>query len=233
MVKASLQDEIIDLLYKTRYGLSVSKLAQQLGASRTTIAKYLKILEDEDKAFVQDIGQYKLWHQKENYLKNKTRREALSTFYEPFYLSVLRNIPQFIQNPADLKELGKVMAKDLNFSEMTDNLLLHQQMPSSPLDLEGNPKTFLPLQLISQKIMSIIDSILTTFDTYQWAPPVIVEEQGLVILRMENSEYHSLPAHFQIFSGIIEEEMSKYISVSVKILQIDPQNNIVDIKFQF
>ena len=84
MVKASLQDEIVKLLYETRYGLSVSKLAQKLGASRTTISKYLKILEDADKAFVQDIGQYKLWHQKENYVKNKARREALSTFMSLF-----------------------------------------------------------------------------------------------------------------------------------------------------
>ncbi|UYP46926.1 hypothetical protein NEF87_003211 [Candidatus Lokiarchaeum ossiferum] len=233
MVKASLQDEIVHLLQETRYGLSVSKLAHQLGASRTTISKYLKILEDEDKAFVQDIGQYKLWHQKEKYLKNKTRREALSTFYEPFYLSMLRNIPQFIQNPSDLKELGKVMANDLNFSEMTDIMVNQQQTQSSPIKPNENPTKFFPLEFLSHKIMNIIDSILTTFDSYQWSTPVILEEQRLLILRMKNSEYLSLPAHFQIFSGIIEEEMSKYIPVKVSIHQIDPQNNIVDIKFQF
>ena len=233
MVKASLQDEIVNLLQETRYGLSVSKLAQKLGASRTTISKYLKILEDEDKAFVQDIGQYKLWHQKEKYLQNKSRREALSTFYEPFYLSMLRNIPQFIQDPEGLKELGKVMAKDLNFSEMTDVMITQQQIPTSAPILDGNTKSNLPLPFMSQKIMDIIDSILTTFDTYSWTAPIILEDQGLMILRMENSEYLSLPAHFQIFSGIIEEEMNKYIKVSVIIHQIDPVNNIVDIKFQF
>jgi biotin operon repressor len=233
MVKTSLQDDILKLLQDARYGLSISKMAQKLEASRTTITKYLKILEDEGKAFVQDIGQYKLWYQKEKYLQNKTRREALSTFYEPFYLSLLQNIPKFIKNPENLKELGKVMAKDLNFSDMTDIMVSQQFKQTSLLNLTKLPNVIPPLQFMAQKIMTIMNSILTTFDNYHWAAPVILEEQNILILRMENSEYLSLPAHFHIFSGIMEEEMSKYINVRVQIHQIHPQNNIVDIKFQF
>ncbi len=233
MVKTSLQDDIIQLLQQTKYGLSVSKLSQKLEASRTTVSKYLKILEEEGKAFVQDIGQYKLWHEKEKFLQNKARREALSTFYEPFYLSMLRNIPQFIQKPEDLKELGKVMAKDLNFSEMTDVMVTQQPEFAIPTKLEANSQKQPPLEFMAQIIMSITDSILTTFDTYQWATPVILEEQGILILRMKNSGYLSLPAHFQLFSGIIEEEMSKYVKVGVFINQINLATNIVDIKFQF
>ncbi|MHA1647562.1 MAG: HTH domain-containing protein [Promethearchaeota archaeon] len=233
MVKISLQDDILNLLKDAKFGLSVSKLAQQLNASRTTISKYLKILEEERKVSVQDIGQYKLWYQTEKYHQNKLRREALSTFYEPFYRSLLRNFSQFIKKPEDLKELGKVIAKDLNFSELTDSIVSQQNLTPLPENKEEIAKIHPKLPLMAQYIMNIIDSLFSTFDNYEWEPPVILREQNIIILRMKNSEYTSLTAHFQIFAGIIEQEMSKYIEACVTLNQIQPQNQIVDIQFQF
>ena len=43
--KINAEIEILALLKSSKYGFSISKLAQKLGYSRTTVSKYLNIME--------------------------------------------------------------------------------------------------------------------------------------------------------------------------------------------
>ena len=59
-----MENEIIKLLRKKRYGLSIEDVAQAISVSRITAAKYLFVLEAKKKVDVRVIGKYRLHYPK-------------------------------------------------------------------------------------------------------------------------------------------------------------------------
>jgi len=56
MEKPDIKQSILDLLKSSKFGLNVKNIKDKLGYSRTTIAKYLDILEKDNLVFDQKIG---------------------------------------------------------------------------------------------------------------------------------------------------------------------------------
>jgi DNA-binding transcriptional regulator YhcF (GntR family) len=226
MVKSkNISEELLTVLANSKLGMSISKMAQQLQCSRATISKYLTKLESDKKVFVQNIGQYKLWLHRANYMENKAKNDSLTNFYKPLYNSIIKNLPQLGLKEEKLKHLGKLIAKDLNFSEITQELLLDpglQKMNADPSNINS----------MTKNIMRIIDMLCQSFDKYTWKPPIILNKDSIFVLRMENSEYIHLPSHFHMLAGIIEKEMDIFQSVKVSISQILTDEKIVDFKFE-
>jgi DNA-binding transcriptional regulator YhcF (GntR family) len=227
-------DQILDLLLNSKLGLSVNKMAEKIVCSRTTISKYLKELEQKHLVFEQDIGQYKIWHHKDGFIKNKARWDSLSTFFEPFYDSLMHNLPKLNITPANLKELGNLIDQELNFSDLITDIIDQNNtlLISSTNSASTGVLTLPNLSEIAQLIMQIIDTLFRTFDPYHWDVPMIFENEGIFILRMVGSEYVRLPSHFYLLSGIIEGEMNRFAPVTINIHQILEKEQIVDIKFK-
>ena len=65
-LKEEIKQSILELLKSSKFGLNVKNLKDTLGYSRTTLAKYLNKLEEENLVFDQKIGQYRVWLHKEH-----------------------------------------------------------------------------------------------------------------------------------------------------------------------
>jgi len=216
--------KLLETLQDARFGVSISKLAERMDCSRTTVSKYLKTLEEKQLVVQQDIGQYKLWLHIDHFRLNQSRKDALSAFYEPFYDSIMRHLPQFMGNPAMIKQLGRAIASDLAFSEMAQEMV---ETRRAAVSLDSS----VDLSTVAQITMEIFDSIFHTFDTYTWSPPIVMNDKQIFILRMAGSAYSHLPAHFQLIAGVLEAEIEVYSPVEVKVGQILEEEKIVDLIF--
>jgi hypothetical protein len=219
MEKQNIKKSILDLLQRSRFGLNVKNLKDKLGYSRTTIAKYLTLLQEEDMVVDREIGQYHIWLHKDTfYGKNK----KINSLIFAIYWSMLRNMEKDTVlniNPADIKRLGKNVASDFNFSDLFD---IKPQENAEPEDFHA----------IAKVLMDVIDSICKFYDSYSWRPPIIIKEKNTIIVRMYDSDLiKRANFHFYMLSGFIEHEMNKFIECSVNVIQIDENERIVDYQF--
>lgn len=72
MKNGSIEKEIISLLDKHVYGLSIGDVSRLLGISRITSAKYLAILVASDKVAERSVGNTKLHYLPKNYIGDRT-----------------------------------------------------------------------------------------------------------------------------------------------------------------
>ena len=224
-LKQNIKDEILGVLIKSRFGMNVTKIAENLKISRTTVTKYLKSLEKEGLAIVQDVGQYKLWIHKDIYIEEKNKGKQLQNFIIPIYQTILKNFKNVGVGTEDVKELGKRTAREFNFVEYSDSRVF-----DFAKDMQMSYDNFKPEEL-AQFFMNVIDSVGRWFDNYVWKPPIIINGTRIIILRMENSNFIDAPMHFYLIAGVMEEELNNYFSGKVTVNQIATVEKVVDFKF--
>ncbi len=222
MQKVEIKQNILELLKSSKFGLNVKNLKDELGYSRTTIAKYLNILEQEELVFDQKIGQYRVWLHKDH-----ENTKSLNILIFDVYQSMLRNMekdPGFNITPKKIKKMGMQVASDLHFSELVDIQLFEG------VDLRN-------FGGIADLLMKAIDMMCTYYDSYSWRPPIIIESKNIIIVRMYDSKLiSSTNYHFYMLSGFIEQAMNKMgkgLKHSVNVIKIDEIEKIVDFQFDF
>lgn len=235
LVKEDTEQEILEILNRERFGLNIQILSEKLGYSRNTITKYLKILEDQGKVFCREIGQNYIWIHKDVYYDKIDKTNPISSLIFSIYTALMKNIEKIDVPPKKVKELGKYIAEDFNFSDYIDRSYLKISKEISD-SME-----------IADLLMKIIDSICKFYDDYTWSSPIIIKDRTIIILRMHNSDLIESPNHFYLISGFIEYEMNKQINEfnrtikelknpiegNVEIVQINEEKKIVDFQFEF
>ena len=221
-LKEEIKQNILGLLKDSKFGLNVKNLKDKLGYSRTTIAKYLDILEKDNLVFDQKIGQYRVWLHKDH-----ENIKSLNVLIFDIYQSMLRNMEkdsEFNITPEKIKKMGIQVASDLHFSELLDKQLFE----GADLRNFGN---------IADLLMKAIDMMCTYYDSYSWRPPIIIDSKNIIIVRMYNSKLiSSTNYHFYMLSGFIEHAMNKMgkgAKHSVNVIKIDEIEKIVDFQFEF
>jgi Mn-dependent DtxR family transcriptional regulator len=226
MVKAKdISQDILDVLESSSLGMSITKLAKELNCSRTTVTKYIKKLEKQDLVFFQGVGQYRLWHHKEQFESNKDKRESLINFYEPLYNSIIKNLPAIGISETQSKELGKRISRDLDFSDIAEDIIETLIPKKNCTEAEA-------FNNIVKSTAQILESLCRTFDDFTWEPPIVLTINKIFVLRLKQSQFVKFPIHFYILTGIIEEEMNKYVKVEINVNQIIQNDKIVDLKFE-
>ena len=222
MDRLDIKQSILDLLKDSKFGLNVKNLKDKLGYSRTTIAKYLKKLEEENLVFDQKIGQYRVWLHKEH-----ENMKSLTILIFDIYKSMLKHMEkdaEFNITPEKIKKMGMQVATDLHFSELVDKQLFER------VDLRNFVN-------IADLLMKAIDMMCTYYDSYSWRPPIIIESKNIIIVRMYNSKLiSSTNYHFYMLSGFIEQAMNKMgkgAKHSVNVIKINEKEKIVDFQFEF
>jgi len=64
---SNFSEEILALLKKHVYGLSIDEVSRLVGVSRITASKYLAVLEATQKIVVRDVGNTRLHYLTKNY----------------------------------------------------------------------------------------------------------------------------------------------------------------------
>ncbi len=221
MRKKDVTDTILELLRQSRFGLNLKTITEKLECSRTTVTKYLNQLEQEGLIIDRQIGQYKVWIHRDAFFAGNEMKLPANSFLFSLFASMLRNMEEVGIKSKDVKELGKKIAKDFNFSEYLDNQYLQ-------------PTETLPdLAEIADRLMRVIDSICKIYDAYEWQPPIVRPKKWEIILRLHGSALITLaPYHFYLISGFFEHEMNKYVGGHVDVIQIQEKEKIVDFQFE-
>lgn len=203
--KENLKQKIINLLKTAPFGLNVKNIAETLELSRTTVLKYLKILSDEHEVYDLEFGQYHIFMHKDLYEGRADVGNPLNSIIMSLYKSLIKNIPLYI-DASKIKELGKSIAQDMHFTEMLN-------VKKSNNLMEMVEKKQIPqLDQIAPFLMNAIDSFCKVFDRYTWRKPIIMEDDGIIILQLTESELiTTVPFHFHLISGFIEHAMNQGI----------------------
>ena len=225
------KNEILELLKNSHLGLSIRNISKQLNHSRTTISKYLKVLENEDLVSKHKISQYKVWILKDNLYLDK--RNSLIFF---IINSMLKNLSNLNLKKEDIKNLGKMVAEEMSFEDYINISVINE---FRNLIKKGKfPKP----EEIANGILDIIDSVISLYDNYEWDRPPIIHKDGSITIRMRNSDLISNPNHFYLISGFIEHAMeqeikktpfNKQIKAKVNVIQVIETEKIVDFQFEF
>lgn len=232
------KENILNLLKTSPFGQPVKTIADSLGISRTTALKYLSELEKENLVFDLELGQYHVFVHKDIYMHRENSFDqtnpAHSIFFT-YYRSLIRSICIDMKKE-DVKSIGLRMGQDPDFEIfIRSNFYLKKQFQS--------PQKIPDLSQIADLLMNSIDAFCKLFDYYRWNSPILMEDEGIIILQMVESELiEKCPNHFYLISGLIESFMNKAIkeltpnlniSAKVEILKILPQEKTVQIRFEF
>ncbi|NHI93547.1 MAG: ArsR family transcriptional regulator [Candidatus Lokiarchaeota archaeon] len=225
-----IKTKILELLKNSHLGLSIRSISERLNHSRTTVTKYLKILEEEDLISEHQISQYKVWILKDNLLLEKRNYLIFSIVN-----SILKNLTKLDLKKDDIKNLGKLVATEMNFQDFIDVSIINKFR--NKIKKGDFPKP----EELANGILEIIDSIISLYDDYTWDRPPIINKDGSITIRMRNSDLISNPNHYYLISGFIEYEMQEEIQktqfntqtkVNVNVIQILEKEKIVDFLFE-
>ncbi len=224
--KKQRKKEILNLLKNSQVGMSIKNIAEELEYSRNTVSKYLNILEEEEKVFDRELGQYKIYLHSDAKLyfdkqKAKGQQFALET-YRYFLEYLTQEHPELNREG---KNAGLYMGQRMNIESLISSELLAFQTED------------LSLKNIAKKVMDLLDNTYLSMDTYEFDPPYINEDPAFILLRMRDSQYINAPINFYMLAGVMEEKFNQFleefnISISVDVHAIHKQKRVVDLKLQ-
>ena len=234
-IKRDIKQQILELLKTAAFGRNVKFIAEKLDLSRTTVGKYLSILEQEGEVYDLEVGQYHVFLHKDVYKGKSKINNPLTAVSYALYKSMLRGMAKDLDSKY-IKKLGAAISEDFNFTEALNIKNMDELLPQ--IDFKK-----MDFNAIATLIMEIIDVFFKVFDEYSWDSPTIMEDKGIIVIRMINSELiRDAPYHFHLISGLIEAEMNRGIqkvlksspmNAKVDVLQILPEKKIIDFKLEF
>ena len=222
---ASLDDlkiKITEYLKNYPYGTSIKKIATSLNKSRTTIAKYLKELEDEGKVSPKEVGIYSLWvltESQSSYQTNPFRILSLEV-----YKNLMRNLvtlyPTILEQG---NELGRMIAPNLNVEAVLEQSEIRINELRNILKSE---KQILKMAVEFLLSMNLIG------DTYTIEPTIIDSESHVAYLTLKKSQFLDAPLHFKIVCGILEKKLEDNgIKIKITIHEINRKDEFITLKF--
>jgi len=224
--RKTIKQDILEELQDARLGIYTTQIAKNLNCSRTTVTKYLKMLEEEGLAVVTSVGDIKLWKHKDT-IEDENKKESLMNYILPLYTLMLKNFDKIKVDQEKAKKLGKLISKDFKFDKFIDVSLV-----KSIEDLIKSLKDK-NYEKIANALMDIVDSVLKPLDNYDWEEPFIATDKNIIILRMKDSDFITSPMHFYVLSGILEEEINNFFPITISISKIAKKKNMVDIEIDF
>ncbi len=235
MVKqqGKIRKDILNLLEKSKFGISIKKISEETNFSRITVTKYLKKLEKEGLVSDRRVGQYKIWYISDLKKYDQSYMSRAHHGVIEYQKSFMKYLNIFHPEIKDGKEIGKAIAKE-------------KPIVKDVIPVNGIKKPFNIISDLNQFAGFIIDLIKIIYlskDPCSIDPPIINQDPPFIIIRIRDSNYMENKLHFEIFSGIIEQEtldflksypniFDKLFNIEVNVLQFLPEENIVDLKYE-
>jgi len=216
MKTKDLRQNILHVLASSKHGLNLNSIVSALHCSRTTAMKYLHALKAENRIKDLELGHYHIW------LYNESKTDFDFNRIFTIFNSLLKNLQGIAVSPAQVKDLGKLIAKDIDFSnDLPTEVTSQSKAPNSLTD-------------IAELLKCVMDKMCKPYDDYEWEPSMIRSEKAEIILRLKGSKFiDTAPYYFYLLAGFFENELTRHISGTVNVLQISPSNKLVDFAFDF
>ena len=218
------KSEIINLLKNFPLGTSIKKIAENLKKSRTTIAKYLKELEQEGKVGSKAVGLYKIWVSTESEVSYRENPFRILTeqYYKGLMINLMETYPDILKNG---KSFGKKIAPDIKFEKFLDD----EQIISvdNVKDQLKNDKFVIKMSIEILKSANLIG------DSYKAEPAIIDLENRNGYLTLKNSQFIKAPLHFHIICGVLEYKLNEIFNfkIFVDVHEINEKENYIILKF--
>ena len=200
--KKDFKKEIIDLLKKNPYGLTISVIAKELKMSRNTAYRYLGILEAEKTIFTKVIGNFILYFSKEKgmyFLENTI----------PIYKRLMFNLKkEFSNQEITFKRIGRDLGDFIDIPSDAKSIEQAKSLKEIPsrkaLEIIG--KMIRHFTLIDNKVSV---KIIEMSEEYNKATYIVSNS----IMLSNNMDYLY---HFIIITGVIEEKLKNILNRDIK-----------------
>ncbi len=216
--KKSRRKAIQNLLKNSQIGLSITNIAEELGYSRNTVSKYLKILKEEGKVYDRELGQYSIWLHNDArlyYEKDKAKGQmfALET-YKHFLQYLDNNHPELGKEG---KQIGNYMGKNMDILNLISPELLEFDLRLTDLNN------------LAKFLMDLLDNTYLSMDSYEWETHSIIDRDEvppMIILRLKDSQYFSTPINFSMLAGVLEIQINSLLKNEGSMIRIDIKDTI-------
>ena len=222
--KNNYKDKIIEILNNSASGLTLSEIAEEVGAHRNTISKYLFALEAEKQVIKKEVGTANLYTTtKRNYIK----REIVVDFVKSVFYALKKELPHKEQI---LKKVGNSLLDRFEFPMGRSYLEVAEKIRKTP-----DPKFQ----------MEIFKELYNSFDFLQGGIDIsyIELQNERAVYRFKNSAFLDYSEDFIYFfylmCGIAEGLFLKYfnseIECNVEDFNISQKNMeaFIDISIKF
>ncbi|MFX0138278.1 MAG: winged helix-turn-helix domain-containing protein [Candidatus Hodarchaeota archaeon] len=223
---------ILELLEKSKFGISIKKIAEETNFSRITVTKYLKKLEKEGLVSDRRVGQYKIWYLSDFKKYNQSYKLQAQSGVLEYQKSLMKYLKIF-HPEINGKKIGREIAKE--------HPVVKDVIPVNETKKTLNIIT--DLNQFASIVIDLIKIIYLTNDPCSIDPPIINQDPPFIIIRIRDSNFMENKLHFEIFSGIIEQEtldflnsypkiFEKLFTIEVNVFQFLPEEKIVDLKYE-
>ena len=223
--KIDYKKKIYKCLVENSFGLTVTDIADKAEISRTTVYKYLALLEDEEVIYKKKIGMYTLYFSQEESNLNK---EVIMSVFK----GLLINLKAAILNKEALfQEFGRKIADSLKipFSGKDLNLLKNLKYESDETIIESIGNYFPYFNIMHDTlVVSEVD---------------IDKKNKKVVITFIDSDKHEISDgylyYFYLISGLIEKKLSDILSREIKLDILEyttfdlEENSSIKISFDF
>ena len=200
--KRDFNKEIIECLNKNSFGLTITKIAEEIETTRNTIYRYLGKLEGRKLVFKKKVGNYVLYFSKE---KSIDQFENILPIYKNFLKNLKKEFP--LKEPS-FKRIGKSMVDFLSF----------------PINIEGYENIEDPKSIPNKKLFSLIETLLPLINVLDNKINISIidlnKENTRAVYQITNSvmleEGEFYLYHFHILTGYIEETLTKLLERPIK-----------------
>ncbi|MHA1681282.1 MAG: hypothetical protein ACTSUE_09750 [Promethearchaeota archaeon] len=235
MTKTELKDRILELLGGETLGMTKSKLADNLGASRPTVSKYVDILHEEGRIKRMAVGEFKFWALAK---KRETRDSPLKMSFRIIIDLVLEYVCRYTNHEVNWKEFGQFIGKNLDLSKIVQTDFFFDLIYNeSGDDSVGGGSGMLPpsgevlLQRLSKIFLEMFKAIVTIFDECIIDEPIIIHDPAIITLRLHDTAFNEYKKVFEIVAGLVEQKMrTDFYDMAVTIDFNEPvKTDILDI----
>jgi DNA-binding Lrp family transcriptional regulator len=211
MLKPEIKRKILESLENTKIGLNQSAIADKTGISRPTVAKYIKLMEEEGIISSVEVGNIHYWSTlKENPRVDSPFVDLVFNLFEHLVISIKKMHPEC----KDWMECGRNIAENFKVRQFLDTSqwLEMASLISEKMD-DGSKSELEEIAMIYKEVLNTVFSVIDQCDVDE---PITNEKSKLINIRLSNSKLTGTLEVFEVLAGLIERRVKNDLRIDSK-----------------
>ncbi len=229
--KKDSKEDILNLLKKSKYGLNISQIVDQMDLSRKTVKKLIIALEQENLIKIKEIGRAKLC-----YIDRVSNKENIEIIRSNF-IEIINNIidsfekvqSKYISDPANfLKEMGNIMGQKIKTPILTELIINESVEKQKFVNQVG--KTII-------KVFKSVNDLAGDMFLAEIVPFEPDEEPTSIKIRVQNisNEIKHAKSFYHFMVGFWEIKIREHFgeNICIDVLDFQKESSICYFKIKF